>query len=1192
MSVLNLLVLCWVVGSSPWVSSRTSGTAGVAMADSQPPQTRKSPPCPQACRCSRNTGFGYSVDCSSLDLNQVPSSVDELTTFLDLSVNNISVVASKAFSNLHLLQELRLVSDNIETLVPGAFDSLRALETLMLHNNRITNIPGRSFIDTPNLLDLNLDGNFISELHEDSLEGLQNLESLRLDDNRLSRVPTEALSKTPNLKALDLALNNIKVIHTGAFRHLTKLRMLNLRENKISRIEDGAFDGPVKCRILHLEHNQLTEYPRPVTGLTKLRELKLNDNKIQRLPDRAFSKQTNLEILMFHNNPLKSVGRWTFTNLRNLELLEIVGVEEQEHFPDLSGCNKLRELFVVGGRFTQIPDTLCGKKSVLQRLIVANNRLQNLGGISNCKMLDGLDISGNALKSLNENEMSNLTFLRTLDLSENKISSLAENVFGHSKLVKLNLAYNSFAYLPIRGLSQLRKLNVSGVKNMLYLPPIQFMNHLSQLEAAYPYHCCQVSNEWVRAHEYEWVGPDDEIIKQSSPAISCHPEPSALTPCDNLLPSVVVRVVLWLVLVFSSALNMTVVLSSIIRKCRNACRQAHRRQKTPEPVTTTSVTPEQHVMDKFVQSYDSTGSVSDTFELALCHLAFADFVAGVYIAILVAYDVTTRGNFAEHGAWWQQSLMCRTAGFFLVMGLQLSFFTVLIATVERYLATMFPLKPEKHISKAVLGLTLSAAWVISIATAIVTLVSGEEGFPLQERSRRVLPLYNGATCLPWSTHFKYVAVLVGGHVIACLGIVILCVLMYCARRKQSWLSAQKHTRRQISLTVACNVTLILPLALIGLLASAVTTYPSAAEPWVFSSESAYSNQEPAKLNVDLLLTMVMLLISLRFAINPLLYISFSESFRRDMRAAAGWLCCTIRRNRYHDYDTDDDIDDGFTEPTEFAFHDPNATRQLEASLPVFRHGKIAPDVIQSSGYETHVFGEEFANEPFYNMHSDGDLQRKITARRLETTRLVPVMLHAQAYDEDRLSPQLNHHEAKYSQCNSRDENITISQMSPERIAAEDNKLNYASAQVANKTYIAQGARPKYNTRLPPLIWRKYSPEDAANVDGKKLSQSCESSTSKDSGIQSEPDFGVAYSSGCSSLARSSASSHETGDSLDNTDTTYARGFLQVVGERTLPRNEAAHTVDAAHLKLNIAANDVRLEKVDLCELPKVGETVL
>uniref|UniRef100_H2XMD8 G-protein coupled receptors family 1 profile domain-containing protein n=1 Tax=Ciona intestinalis TaxID=7719 RepID=H2XMD8_CIOIN len=780
------------------------------MADSQPPQTRKSPPCPQACRCSRNTGFGYSVDCSSLDLNQVPSSVDELTTFLDLSVNNISVVASKAFSNLHLLQELRLVSDNIETLVPGAFDSLRALETLMLHNNRITNIPGRSFIDTPNLLDLNLDGNFISELHEDSLEGLQNLESLRLDDNRLSRVPTEALSKTPNLKAL------------------------------------------------HLEHNQLTEYPRPVTGLTKLRELKLNDNKIQRLPDRAFSKQTNLEILMFHNNPLKSVGRWTFTNLRNLELLEIVGVEEQEHFPDLSGCNKLRELFVVGGRFTQIPDTLCGKKSVLQRLIVANNRLQNLGGISNCKMLDGLDISGNALKSLNENEMSNLTFLRTLscwfiygdtsmfgsfafispifcrDLSENKISSLAENVFGHSKLVKLNLAYNSFAYLPIRGLSQLRKLNVSGVKNMLYLPPIQFMNHLSQLEAAYPYHCCQVSNEvnnlikdtdLIFQFTYElvlYVGWDKIlpffileygtliVIKYfhvaSSPAISCHPEPSALTPCDNLLPSVVVRVVLWLVLVFSSALNMTVVLSSIIRKC----------------------------------------SVSDTFELALCHLAFADFVAGVYIAILVAYDVTTRGNFAEHGAWWQQSLMCRTAGFFLVMGLQLSFFTVLIATVERYLATMFPLKPEKHISKAVLGLTLSAAWVISIATAIVTLV-------------RVLPLYNGATCLPWSTHFKYVAVLVGGHVIACLGIVILCVLMYCARRKQSWLSAQKHTRRQISLTVACNVTLILPLALIGLLASA----------------------EPAKLNVDLLLTMVMLLISLRFAINPLLYISFSESFRRD-----------------------------------------------------------------------------------------------------------------------------------------------------------------------------------------------------------------------------------------------------------------------------------------------------------------------
>lgn len=56
-----------------------------------------------------------------------------------------------------------------------------------------------------------------------------------------------------------------------------------------------------------------------------------------------------------------------------------------------------------------------------------------------------------------------------------------------------NLGNNFFTYLPVRGIGSLRELNVTGVRTLLYLPPIELFHSLSSLVAFYPYHCCQLA---------------------------------------------------------------------------------------------------------------------------------------------------------------------------------------------------------------------------------------------------------------------------------------------------------------------------------------------------------------------------------------------------------------------------------------------------------------------------------------------------------------------------------------------------------------------------------------------------------------------------------------------------------------------------------------------------------------------------
>lgn len=159
---------------------------------------------------------------------------------LDLSNNEISILAITAFNKLTNLEILHLGSNKISNLNPGTFKTLTRLKQLELQNNPI-------------------------KLQSTSSEGFliqSNLEELNLDQCDIKEIPDGTFNNMTQLKKLTLAGNPIdENLDTSAFERLEELLHLtiaNLSEaavyvlcEKLVSVDVINFDGfAVSCTIL------------------------------------------------------------------------------------------------------------------------------------------------------------------------------------------------------------------------------------------------------------------------------------------------------------------------------------------------------------------------------------------------------------------------------------------------------------------------------------------------------------------------------------------------------------------------------------------------------------------------------------------------------------------------------------------------------------------------------------------------------------------------------------------------------------------------------------------------------------------------------------------------------------------------------------------------------------------------------
>uniref|UniRef100_A0A3B3XI39 G-protein coupled receptors family 1 profile domain-containing protein n=1 Tax=Poecilia mexicana TaxID=48701 RepID=A0A3B3XI39_9TELE len=490
--------------------------------------------CPAPCQCEED-GIFIMVDCSEMGLSSVPAGLSPFTTYLDLSMNNISEIQPRAFHRLHLLSEL--------DLMPEA-DSFVCTFIRMLQNNQLERLPDDAPWDLPSLLSLRLDANLLSKVPPEAFKGVCSLRHLWLDDNSLTEIPVTALGSLSSLQAMTLALNQITHIPDYAFTNLSGLVVLHLHNNHIQSMGSRCFEGLQSLETLDLNYNDLQEFPMAIRTLSKLQELGFHNNNIKAIPERAFVGNPQLQTIHFYENPIQFVGKSAFQFLPKLHTLSLNGATQIQEFPDLKGTTR-----------SQNDKHNCNSSKYIEFTLL---------------FFSDSDLSWNTIEWIHPDAFTSLHSLIKLDLTENRLSSV-----------------------PVAGLGGLTHLKLRGNKDLYEAFSPDHFPQMRVIEMPYAYQCCvyascntyKPTTQWdtelsntnedlhkrtvamYPVHADTNYDPDLEEfqleIEESKlqTSVQCTPIPGPFRPCDSLLGSWLVRVGLWSISLVSLLGNAILFLS-------------------------------------------------------------------------------------------------------------------------------------------------------------------------------------------------------------------------------------------------------------------------------------------------------------------------------------------------------------------------------------------------------------------------------------------------------------------------------------------------------------------------------------------------------------------------------------------------------------------------------------------------------
>ncbi|XP_046922547.1 leucine-rich repeat-containing G-protein coupled receptor 5 isoform X2 [Lynx rufus] len=774
--------------------------------------------CPAHCQCEPDGRMLLRVDCSDLGLSELPSNLSVFTSYLDLSMNNISQLPPSPLHSLRFLEELRL-SGNALTYIPkGAFAGLYSLKVLMLQNNHLRQVPAGALQNLRSLQSLRLDANHISYVPPSCFSGLHSLRHLWLDDNALTEIPVQAFRSLSALQAMTLALNKIHHIPDYAFGNLSSLVVLHLHNNRIHSLGKKCFDGLHSLETLDLNYNNLDEFPTAIRTLSNLKELH------------------------FYDNPIQLVGRSAFQHLPELRTLTLNGASQITEFPDLTGTASLESLTLTGAQISSLPQTACDQLPNLQVLDLSYNLLEDLPSFSVCQKLQKIDLRHNEIFEIRVDTFQQLLSLRALNLAWNKIAVIHPNAFSTlPSLRKLDLSSNLLSSFPVTGLHGLTHLKLTGNHALQSLISSENFPELKVIEMPYAYQCCafgacenvyKISNQWNKddnsstddlhkkdagmfqiqdERDLEDFLLDFEEDLKALHSAQCSPSPGPFKLCEYLFGSWLIRIGVWTIAVLALTCN-ALVTSTVFRA----------------PLYISSI------------------------KLLIGLIAAVNMLMGVSSAVLAGVDAFTFGSFAQHGAWWEQGVGCQVVGFLSIFASESSVFLLTLAALERGFSVKYSAKFERKTPFSSLKVIILLCAVLALTIATVPLLGGSEF----SASPLCLPLPFGE---PSTTGYMVALVLLNSFCF--LVMTIAYTKLYCNLEKGDleniWdCSMVKH----IALLLFTNCILYCPVAFLS-----------------FSSLLNLTFISPEVIKFILLV-----IVPLPACLNPLLYILFNPHFKEDL----------------------------------------------------------------------------------------------------------------------------------------------------------------------------------------------------------------------------------------------------------------------------------------------------------------------
>lgn len=363
---------------------------------------------------------------------------------LDLDGNLLTSIEPYTFTNSEkTLTSLNLRGNKLSSLVLEETSILQNLLILDASSNHLKDISPSSFVLTPSLFHLNLSRNYhqLNMLPATLLHPLTQLTVLDVSRNSIRTPPTDLFARSASLKWVSLSDNGIVDLSEDFFEKLTNLTYLDISFNSLSNIKSGTFASLYSLRTLDLRGNRLSTFKGEFFITWR-------------------SNGTALEELDLSDNQVSYLFPSSFKVHPRLKKISIAR-NKFNFFPGelIAGLNNLREIDLTGNALKTVDEFDFGRLPRLRILRLNDNQIETISetAFHNSTQLQWLDLSDNALEKLDERLFQGFYRIEWLNLRQNFITELPDTIFERQKvrmLENINLAANKFVVAPLKSLQK------------------------------------------------------------------------------------------------------------------------------------------------------------------------------------------------------------------------------------------------------------------------------------------------------------------------------------------------------------------------------------------------------------------------------------------------------------------------------------------------------------------------------------------------------------------------------------------------------------------------------------------------------------------------------------------------------------------------------------------------------------------
>ena len=393
--------------------------------------------------------------------------------------------------------------------------------------------------------------------------------------------------------------------------------------------------------------------------------------------------------------------------------------------------------------------------------------------------LERLSVSGNPLVTLfsAQDDLTGMVMsaLRMLDLSRVDLKVLNVSFLpAMPELHTVNLSAARVHVLQggggggggVKSLRQLRVLDLRGCP-VTHFPRDVFQG-LDDLQAVY-------------ADNYKLCCP--ATLPSGFNAQNCHAPSNELSSCDALLRSVTYRVFL----------SVFAALSFVYRV--------------------------------FLEK----GKKRLSFDVFVAHLCVADFLMGVYLAVIGVVDRLYQGRYLWEDNTWKESAGCKVAGFLSLVSNEVSALVIALITIDRFLVLRFPFSDFRFEVRSA-QVACFSVWSVGVLLAGLPLLSLTDDWQFYGQTGICIPL--PVTRSDFPGHSYAFGVMIVANFVLFVVIAAGQFFIYWSIHVNT-MSSDQTTRQSHDLTIARRLLTVamsdflcwFPTGLLGLLASSGTPIP-------------------------------------------------------------------------------------------------------------------------------------------------------------------------------------------------------------------------------------------------------------------------------------------------------------------------------------------------------------------------------